>query len=60
VVNGGWTIKPLAGGISGLAFPLDHEKDPGCFGTLQANGAHYALREPYVCDPSAEMSVTGG
>jgi branched-chain amino acid transport system substrate-binding protein len=60
VINAGWTIKPLTGGITGLSFPADHAKDPGCFGTLQANGASYAIKEPYLCDPAAEMSVTGG
>jgi ABC-type branched-subunit amino acid transport system substrate-binding protein len=57
VINAGWTIKPLAGGISQLTFPRDHIKSTGCYGTLQAQGAHYVVKSPYVCDPKATVKV---
>jgi hypothetical protein len=60
VINAGWTIKPTTGGITQLSFPRDHTKSTGCYGTLVADGSHYVIKEPYVCDPSATIRVTGG
>ena len=60
VINAGWTIKPLADGIADLTFPVDHVKEPGCFGTLEVEGARYIMKEPFACDPSDTLSVSGG
>jgi ABC-type branched-subunit amino acid transport system substrate-binding protein len=60
VINAGWTIKPLAGGIAQLTFPRDHIKSTGCYGTLMAEGAHYVLKSPYVCVPADTINVSGG
>ena len=60
VINAGWTVSPLAGGIKDLTFPADHVKAPGCYGTLVAVGARYVDKVPFICDPSAEINVSGG
>jgi branched-chain amino acid transport system substrate-binding protein len=60
VINAGWTIKPLAGGITQVTFPRDHIKSTGCYGTLTAEGAHYVLKSPYVCVPADTVNVSGG
>jgi ABC-type branched-subunit amino acid transport system substrate-binding protein len=60
VINAGWTIKPLAGGITQVTFPRDHIKSTGCYGTLMAEGAHYVLKSPYVCVPADTINVSGG
>jgi branched-chain amino acid transport system substrate-binding protein len=60
VINAGWTIKPLAGGITQVTFPRDHIKSTGCYGTLIAEGAHYVLKSPYVCVPADTINVSGG
>jgi len=52
--------SPLAGGIKDLTFPADHVKAPGCYGTLVAVGARYVDKVPFICDPSAEINVSGG
>jgi ABC-type branched-subunit amino acid transport system substrate-binding protein len=57
VINAGWTIKPLAGGITQLTFPRDHIKSTGCYGTLVADGAHYVMKSPYVCTPADTIKV---
>jgi ABC-type branched-subunit amino acid transport system substrate-binding protein len=59
VINAGWTIKPLAGGITQLTFPRDHIKSTGCYGTLVANGAKYVVKIPFSCKPSETISLTG-
>jgi ABC-type branched-subunit amino acid transport system substrate-binding protein len=59
VINAGWTIKPLTGGISQLTFPRDHVKGTGCYGTLVAQGTQYVVKSRYVCDPSATIKVSG-
>ena len=59
VINAGWTIKPLAGGITPLTFPRDHIKSTGCYGTLVAQGAKYAVKIPFSCKPSETISLTG-
>jgi ABC-type branched-subunit amino acid transport system substrate-binding protein len=60
VINAGWTIKGMPGGISQLSFPRDHIKSTGCYGTLIAEGTHYVLKSPYVCNPADTISVNGG
>jgi ABC-type branched-subunit amino acid transport system substrate-binding protein len=60
VINAGWTISPVAGGIEDLTFPTDHVKAPGCYGTLQAEGTRYLDKVRYTCEPSAEINVSGG
>jgi hypothetical protein len=60
VINAGWTISPLAGGISDLTFPADHIKPAGCAGTLQVEGTHFVQKVPFSCDPSATVNVSGG
>jgi hypothetical protein len=60
VINAGWTIKPTTGGITQLTFPRDHIKSTGCYGTLIAQGTHYVLKSPYVCNPSATIKVSAG
>jgi ABC-type branched-subunit amino acid transport system substrate-binding protein len=60
VINAGWTIKGTTGGITQLTFPRDHIKSTGCYGTLIAQGTHYILKSPYVCNPSATIKVSGG
>ncbi len=60
VINAGWTIKAMSGGISQVSFPRDHVKSTGCYGTLVAEGTHYALKSPYVCNPADTISVSGG
>jgi ABC-type branched-subunit amino acid transport system substrate-binding protein len=60
VINAGWTIKPLAGGISQLTFPSAHTKSTGCYGTLVADGAKYVVKVPYTCEPKATINVSGG
>jgi ABC-type branched-subunit amino acid transport system substrate-binding protein len=60
VINAGWTIKPLTGGISQLTFPRDHVKGTGCYGTLLANGVHYVVKSAYVCTPADTIKVGGG
>ncbi len=57
VINAGWTIKPLAGGIAQLTFPRDHIKSTGCYGTLVAQGAHYVVKSPYACIPADTIKV---
>jgi len=59
VINAGWTIKPLAGGITQLTFPRDHIKSTGCYGTLVAQGARYVVKIPFSCKPSETISLTG-
>jgi ABC-type branched-subunit amino acid transport system substrate-binding protein len=60
VINAGWTIKPMPGGITAVSFPRDHSKGTGCYGLLVADGAHYVLKAPYVCDPADTINVSGG
>ncbi len=60
VINAGWTISPLAGGIKDLNFPKNHINAPGCYGTLMAEGTKYLDKVPYTCTPSASINVTGG
>ncbi len=60
VINAGWTISPVAGGLKDVTFPTDHVKAPGCYGTLQAEGTRYLDKVPYTCEPSAEIKVSGG
>jgi ABC-type branched-subunit amino acid transport system substrate-binding protein len=60
VINAGWTIKPMTGGISQLTFPRDHIKSTGCYGTLIADGAHYVVKSRYVCVPADTIKVSGG
>jgi ABC-type branched-subunit amino acid transport system substrate-binding protein len=60
VINAGWTIKPITGGITQLTFPRDHIKGTGCYGTLIAQGAHYVVKSPYVCVPADTIKVSGG
>ena len=57
VINSGWTIKPLAGGISGLTFPLAHSRSTGCYGLLTVDGAKYVLTSPYTCVPADTIKV---
>ena len=57
VINAGWTIKPLAGGISSLTFPLAHSRSTGCYGLLIAKGAQYVLKAPYTCVPADTVKV---
>ena len=59
VINAGWTIKPLAGGISQVTFPVDHVKSTGCYGTLQVEGAKYVVKVPFTCEPKATINVSG-
>jgi ABC-type branched-subunit amino acid transport system substrate-binding protein len=59
VINAGWTIKPIAGGITDASFPTDHTKPGGCFGTLLVSSKQYVLKVPYSCDPSATISLGG-
>lgn len=60
VINAGWTIKPLTGGITQLTFPRDHVKGTGCYGTLVADGAHYVVKSAYVCTPADTVKVGTG
>jgi len=60
VINAGWTIKSMPGGISQVSFPRDHIKSTGCYGTLVAEGTHYVLKSPFVCNPADTISVSGG
>jgi ABC-type branched-subunit amino acid transport system substrate-binding protein len=60
VINAGWTISPLAGGIKDLTFPKNHVNAPGCYGTLMAEGTKYVDKVPYTCTPSASINLTGG
>lgn len=57
VINAGWTIKPLTGGISGLTFPLDHSRAAGCYGLLMASGTRYLMKAPYMCVPADTVKV---
>jgi ABC-type branched-subunit amino acid transport system substrate-binding protein len=59
VINAGWTISPLAGGIKDLTFPKNHVNAPGCYGTLVAEGTRYVQRVPYTCTPSASINLAG-
>jgi ABC-type branched-subunit amino acid transport system substrate-binding protein len=59
VINAGWTIKPIAGGITDATFPADHTKPGGCFGTLLVSGKQYVQKVPFSCDPSATVSLGG-
>jgi ABC-type branched-subunit amino acid transport system substrate-binding protein len=59
VINAGWTINPMAGGITQLTFPRDHIKSTGCYGTLVAQGAKYVVKIPFSCKPSETISLTG-
>jgi ABC-type branched-subunit amino acid transport system substrate-binding protein len=60
VINAGWTIKAMPGGISGVSFPRDHVKSTGCYGTLVAEGTRYVLKSPFVCNPADTINVSGG
>ena len=60
VINAGWTIKAMPGGIADLTFPRDHIKSTGCYGTLIADGAHYVVKSKYVCVPADTIKVSGG
>lgn len=57
VINAGWTIKPITGGITDASFPTDHTKPGGCFGTLVVSGKQYVQKVPYSCDPNATVSL---
>jgi ABC-type branched-subunit amino acid transport system substrate-binding protein len=57
VINAGWTIKAMPGGIADLTFPRDHIKSTGCYGTLIADGAHYVVKSKYVCIPADTIKV---
>jgi ABC-type branched-subunit amino acid transport system substrate-binding protein len=59
VVNAGWTIKPIAGGITDATFPAGHTKPAGCFGTLVVSGKQYVQKVAYSCDPAATISLGG-
>jgi hypothetical protein len=59
VINAGWTIKPLTGGITQLTFPRDHIKSTGCYGTLVAQGTKYVVKIPFSCKPGETISLTG-
>jgi len=60
VINAGWTIKAISGGVSQVTFPRDHAKSTGCYGTLLADGVHYLMKSPYVCTPADTINVSGG
>lgn len=60
VINSGWTIKPISGGITSVSFPRDHDKNTGCYGTLAAQGTKYVVKEPFICDPADTINVSGG
>jgi ABC-type branched-subunit amino acid transport system substrate-binding protein len=60
VINAGWTIKPISGGISQLTFPLDHSRETGCYGLLVADGTKYVLKSDYTCTPADTLNVSGG
>jgi ABC-type branched-subunit amino acid transport system substrate-binding protein len=59
VINAGWTIKPLAGGITDASFPVDHTKPAGCYGTLAVVGSKYVQKEPFTCNAGATVSLGG-
>jgi ABC-type branched-subunit amino acid transport system substrate-binding protein len=59
VINAGWTIKPVTGGITQLTFPRDHIKSTGCYGTLVAQGTKYVVKIPFSCKPSETISLAG-
>ena len=60
-IHGGWTIKPMPGGISGLTFPEDQIKPASCGGLMQSDAkGHYTVREKYQCSPSDTVKVSGG
>jgi len=60
-IHGGWTIKPVQGGISGLSFPEDQIKPASCGGLMQSDAkGHYTVREKYQCSPSDTVKVSGG
>jgi branched-chain amino acid transport system substrate-binding protein len=60
VLNAGWTIKPISGGISQVTFPRDHAEGTGCYGTLLADGTKYLVKSAYVCTPADTINVSGG
>jgi ABC-type branched-subunit amino acid transport system substrate-binding protein len=60
VLNAGWTIKAMPGGISQVTFPRDHAKSTGCYGTLLADGTKYLVKSSYVCAPQDTINVSGG
>jgi branched-chain amino acid transport system substrate-binding protein len=57
VINAGWTIKPITGGITDVAFPAGHTRPGGCFGTLVVSGKQYVQKVAYTCDPAATISL---
>lgn len=57
VINAGWTIKGMTGGITSVTFPADHIKSAGCYGTLMAYGTKYIVKSPYVCVPADTIRV---
>ena len=57
VINAGWTIKGMSGGITSLTFPLDHSRSTGCYGLLIADGNHYVMKAPYTCVPADTVKV---
>lgn len=59
VVNGGFTLKPLAGGISGVAFPAGHTLPVTCNSALIVKGSAYSLVSPYACNQSDTVKLSG-
>ena len=57
VINAGWTIKGMSGGITSTTFPRDHTRSSGCYGLLMAEGAHYVMKAPYTCVPADTVKV---
>jgi ABC-type branched-subunit amino acid transport system substrate-binding protein len=59
VINAGWSLKPIAGGLTDTTFPTDHTKPGGCFGTLVVDGTKYVQKVAYTCDAAATVSLGG-
>jgi hypothetical protein len=59
VINSGWTIKAIPGGISGLTFPRDHTWPTPCDGALVIQGTQYIVKSKYTCDPNSVVNVGG-
>jgi branched-chain amino acid transport system substrate-binding protein len=59
VINAGFTLKPLAGGLSGVTFPAGHVEPVGCISTLTVKGSAYSVVEPYACNQSYTVKVSG-
>jgi ABC-type branched-subunit amino acid transport system substrate-binding protein len=60
VMEAGWTITPVTGGVSGLTFPTDQTKSASCYGTLMADGTKYVVKVPFTCDQADTINVSGG